>query len=388
MSSEALVCRRGDFSVPTGTHYLNCAFMGPLPRVAEAAGVAAAREKSTPWTIGPQDFFETSDTVRAHFARIVGGRPSDVAIHPSVSYAVATAARNLPVERGSRIVVLAEQFPGNVYAWHRLALERDAELVTVARPDSATPGAAWNAAILEAVSPGTAVVALPHIHWTDGTVFDLITIGARARGVGAALVVDGTQSIGAMPFSVDQVQPDMLVAAGYKWLLGPYSTALTWLGERFAEGEPLEEGWIARQGSEDFQGLVDYTDSYGPGRVRYDVGERSNFALLPVLEAALAYVANLGADRVRSYCEDITTPLIEGARELGFGVEEEAWRARHLFGLRMPAGLDLHGLRDQLSERRVFVSLRGSALRVSPNVYNDEVDVAALIAALEEAVAG
>jgi len=388
MSSEPLVCRRGDFSVPVGTHYLNCAFMGPLPRIAEAAGVAAAREKSTPWTMGPEDFFETSDTVRAHFARIVGGRPGDVAIHPSVSYAVATAARNLPVAPGSRIVVLDEQFPGNVYAWHRLARENQAEVVTVARPDSAAPGAEWNAAILDALTPGTAVVALPHIHWTDGTVFDLVAIGSRAREVGAALVVDGTQSIGAMPFSVDEVQPDLLVAAGYKWLLGPYSTAMTWLGERFADGVPLEEGWIAREGSDDFQGLIDYTDAYGPGRVRYDVGERSNFALLPVLEAALAYVADLGADRVRDYCDELTAPLIERARELGFGLEDESWRARHLFGLRMPDGLDLGALRDQLSERKVFVSLRGSALRVSPNVYNDPADVAALAAALEDAVAG
>jgi len=201
-------------------------------------------------------------------------------------------------------------------------------------------------------------------------------------------VVDGTQSIGAMPFSVEEVRPDLVVAAGYKWLLGPYSTALTWLGERFADGVPLEEGWIAREGSDDFQGLVDYTDAYGAGRVRYDVGERSNFALLPVLESALAYVADLGADRIRDYCERITVPLIERARELGFGVERETWRARHLFGLRMPEGLDLRALRDQLSERRVYVSLRGSALRVSPNVYNDESDVAALVAALEDVALG
>lgn len=385
MSSEPLRCRRADFSVPADVHYLNCAYMGPLPRIAEAAGVAAAREKSTPWKLGPDDFFETSDTVRAHFARILGGAAEDVALHPSVSYAVATAAKNLDAAAGSRIVLLAEQFPGNVYAWHRLAAERGAEVITVGRPDSATPGAAWNEAVLEAVTADTAIVALPHIHWTDGTIFDLVAIGRRARQVGAALVVDGTQSIGAMPLPLEEVRPDLVVAAGYKWLLGPYSTALTWLGERFADGAPLEEGWIARAGSENFQGLVDYTEAYGPGRVRYDVGERSNFALLPVLEASLAYVAELGAARVRDYCEGITLPLISRARELGFGVEDDGWRARHLFGLRMPEGMDLRALRDGLSERSIHLSLRGSALRVSPHVYNDEGDVAALTAALEDA---
>jgi len=361
--------------------------MGPLPRAAEAAAVSAAREKSTPWTLGPTDFFETSDAVRALFARILGGRREHVAIHPSVSYAVATAARNVSVEPGERIVLLDEQFPGNVYAWRRLAQERNAELVTVARPDSATPGEAWNAAILEAIDTSAAVVALPQIHWTDGTVFDLVSIGARAREAGAALVVDGTQSIGAMPLPLDEIRPDLVVAAGYKWLLGPYATALTWLGDRFADGVPLEEGWIAREGSDDFQGLVDYTDAYGPGRVRYDVGERSNFALLPVLEAALTYVAELGADRVTEYCEALALPLVARARELGFGVERDAWRARHLFGLRMPSGLDLRSLRDRLVAGNVHVSLRGSALRVSPHVYNDERDVGALITILDEVVA-
>jgi selenocysteine lyase/cysteine desulfurase len=386
--SRITVCRRDDFSVPSDVHYLNCAYMGPLPRVAERAGTAAIREKSTPWTVGPADFFETSEVVRGRFARLVGGRPADVALHPSVSYAVATAARNLPAPAGSAIVLLDEQFPGNVYAWHRLARENDARVTTVGRPQSRTPGAAWNEAILDAIGPDTSVVAMPHIHWTDGTVFDLVEIGRRAREVGAALVVDGTQSIGAMPFSVEEVRPDLVVAAGYKWLLGPYSTALTWLGERFADGVPLEEGWIAREGSDDFQGLVDYTDAYGPGRVRFDVGERSNFALLPVLEASLAYVSDLGPAAIRDWCDTLTAPLLERARALGFGAEDDAFRARHLFGLRMPEGLDLHQLRELLTARRIHVSLRGSALRVSPNVYNDTNDIAALTAALEAAVAG
>jgi len=52
----------------------------------------------------------------------------------------------------------------------------------------------------------------------------------------------------------------------------------------------------------------------------------------------------------------------------------------------MPPGLDLKSLRDTLIARRIHVSLRGSALRVSPNVYNDAGDVAALVTALEEAV--
>ena len=118
-------------------------------------------------------------------------------------------------------------------------------------------------------------------------VFELAEIGARCREVGAALVVDGTQSVGAMPFDWDAIQPDALVCAGYKWLLGGYGMGVMVLGDRFADGQPLEENWIGRAGSDNFSGLTSYEDAYAPGAVRFDVGERSNPILVPMLAAGI-----------------------------------------------------------------------------------------------------
>lgn len=386
MHHDTLDCQRSRFSIPDEVHYLNCAFMGPMPRAAEAAGIEALQSKRAPVHMGPHDFFDGSDRVRERFARLIGAQdPKRIAIHPSVSYGVATAARNLPLASGARVVLVEEQFPGNVYAWRRAANEAGARVVTVARPEGSQVGAEWNARVLEAITPETEIVALPTVHWTDGTRYDLRAIGERAREVGAALVVDATQSAGAVPFDVADVQPDVFVAAGYKWLLGPYSVALTYMSPRFDTGIPLEETWIGRRDSEDFQGLVNYTDDYQPGAIRYDVGERSNFALLPVMQAALDLILEWRPDRVSAYTRDLTTPLLSEARRLGFGVEDDEWRSPHLFGLRMPEGLDLGELRGALQEAGVHVSLRGSALRVSPNVYNTPEDVEALLQVLRSA---
>jgi selenocysteine lyase/cysteine desulfurase len=380
-----LSCQKDRFSLPPDIHYLNCAYMGPLPKEAEEAGVAALRIKRDPTGLEPRHFFQESDRVRDKFARVIGAPdPQRVAIHPSVSYGVATAAKNLPLAPGGRIVVVEEQFPGNVYSWRRLAAESDGEVHTVPRPTGKEVGRAWNERVLEAITPATGIVALPTVHWTDGTRFDLVALGARAREVGAALVVDATQSAGAVPFDVQAVQPDLFVAAAYKWLLGPYSMAFTWMGERFDDGVPLEEGWIARKGSEDFQGLVNYTDEYQPGAIRYDVGERSNFALAPVASAALDLILEWTPEGISEYVRYLSAPLLEAAAAMGFGVEGDEYRSPHLFGLRMPPGLDLAQVRGALEERRIFASLRGTSLRIAPNVYNDEGDVAALIAALRE----
>lgn len=374
-----LDCRRSDFALPPDVHYLNCAYMGPLPVRAQDAGHAGIRAKAAPTSIEPADFFRDSDTARALFARIVGGSADRVAIVPSVSYGMATVARNVTCSAGNTIVMAAEQFPSNVYAWRRLAADRGAEVLAVAARSESTRGESWSEALLDAIDERCAVVALPHVHWTDGTRFDLERIGERAREVGAALVIDGSQSIGALPFDLDAIRPDAVICAGYKWLLGPYGVGFAWFGERFDDGVPLEETWIGREQSEDFQHLVDYRDTYQPGAARFDVGERSNFILLPIAIESMRLVLEWGAERIQQYCDALMAPVIGEATALGFRIESRGWRGAHLFGLRTPAGLDLGVLNAALREHGVHASLRGTALRVSPHVYNNEDDAAALL---------
>ena len=383
----ALTCQRGAFQLPRDAHYFNCAYMGPLPRVSERAGVEALTRKRLPTSIVAPDDFWDADKLRALFSQLVNvGDPNRIAVQPGVSYAVATAARNLQVEASQNIVLTHEQFPGNVYSWHRLATESGAELRVVKPPEAAGRGAAWNERLLEAIDASTAVVAVPQVHWTDGTLFDLVEVGRRCREVGAALVVDATQSVGAMPFDVEAVQPDVLTCATYKWLLGPYSLSLAYFGPRFDDGVPLEETWIARNNSEDFQNLVDYQVAYQEGAVRYDVSERANFFLLPIAAASLELLLEWKPERIQEYCAELTREMLVEAGELGYSVEREHWRSSHLFGLRMPEGVDLASLKQTLAERNVSASLRGSALRLAPNVYNDLDDVDALMGVLREAV--
>jgi selenocysteine lyase/cysteine desulfurase len=383
----ALVCQRERFSIPAGHHYLNCAYMAPFAREVEEAGERAIRRRRGPFEITAPDFFRDADAARERFARIIGSAQARrVAIIPAVSYGIALVARNTQAERGQNVVLAAEQFPSNVYAWRRLARERGLHLRTVAAPGSAARAAEWNDSLLDAIDRDTAVVALPHVHWTDGTRFDLVRIGARARELGAALVVDATQSVGALPFDQARIQADAIVCAAYKWLLGPYGIGLAWLGPRFDDAEPLEDTWIGREGSEDFRGLVLYNDAFQPGAARFDVGERGNFLLLPMLVAALDLVLEWTPARIQAWCASLAAPAIDAAADLGFQVQDAGARGAHLFGLRAPEGLDLEVLQARLRERNVHVALRGSAMRVSPHVYNDARDIEAMVGALRASV--
>jgi selenocysteine lyase/cysteine desulfurase len=378
-----LTCRKPEFHLPEGLHYLNCAYLGPLSHAVEEAGVAGLRTRRDPTSFQPPDFFTLADEVRELFARLVNAPdPTRIAILPAVSYGIAIAARNLEVGAGQRIVVAHEQFPSNVLSWRRVATERGAELHTITPPADVPAGEGWNQRILEAIGPDTAVVALGIVHWTDGTRFDLEAIGARAREVGAALVLDGTQAVGAVPFDVQAIRPDLLVCATYKWLLGPYGMALAYLGPRFDDGVPLEENWINREGSEDFSQLVNYRDDYRPHAQRYDVGERSDPIRLPMVAAALRQILGWEVCRIAEYCSTLIGPAIAELQERGYRVEEERWRSPHLIGVRLPGGRDPREVSRSLERRRVAVSIRGSAVRISPNVYNDASDLAALVEAM------
>jgi selenocysteine lyase/cysteine desulfurase len=371
------------FTLPDDVTYLNCAYTAPLLKSAAAAGERALRQKANPWELTAAHFFQTLAANRRLFGRLVQAPPEQVALIPAVSYGVALAARNLPVAAGQTIVMLAEQFPSHVYAWQRLARTRQAAVVTVDRPVDGD----WTPAVLAAIDAHTAIAALPHCHWTDGTVLDLAAIGARCREVGAALVVDGTQSLGAMPFAVPEVQPDFLIATSHKWLLGPYSYGFCYVAPRWSQGAPLEENWLNREGSEDFARLVDYRDGYQPGAARFDVGEASNFILAPVAEAALTQILEWGVAEIAASLRTRTDQIAARARAVGFATAAARNRAPHLLGLQVPGDLP-RDLPARLAAERVFVSVRGRAIRVAPHLYNTEEDVARLFAALAKHLDG
>jgi selenocysteine lyase/cysteine desulfurase len=371
---------RGLFEIPENVTYLNCAYMSPQLRSVREVGERAVARKSRPWKLTVSDFFEDSEKSRALFARLVGGDSDGVALIPSVSYGIAVAAANVTVQERQRILILEDQFPSNVYSWRELAKHSGAKLVTVSRP----PDNDWTSAVLDDLDEDSAVVAVPNCHWTDGSLLDLARIGERAKEAGAALVVDAIQSLGAHPLDVREVRPDFLVASAYKWLLGPYGIGFLYADEGWREGTPIEHNWINRRGSDDFSRLVGYQDAFQPGARRYDVGERSNFALLPMANEALRQILHWGVENVSATIGVLTALVEREAKDRGVEAIPAKMRARHMIGLKHGSGSP-EDLAAQLAAQNVFVSVRGETVRVSPHLYNTEEDINRLFAALSTA---
>lgn len=382
-----LTCKHSKFTLSPKITYLNCAYMSPLLKGVEKAGVRGVRRKRNPADVTPADFFTESEILRQSYAKLINVTdPKRIVVIPSVSYGMSTVAMNVKLSKGKNIVVAADQFPSNYYAWQRACAENHAEIKIVSPPDTLeNRGRIWNERVLEAIDSNTAAVAIANTHWADGTKFDLIKIRRRTRDVGGLLIIDGTQSVGALPFDVQEIQPDALICAGYKWLLGPYSMGLAYYGEYFNDGKPLEENWINRLNSEDFSGLVNYQPAYQPGALRYEVGEHSNFILVPMMIKALDQLNKWKPENIQEYCGAISAKAIHHLREKGFWVEDEAFRGNHLFGVRLPKGIDMEKIKSELTRKKILVSIRGNAIRVAPNVYNKESEVLKLASVLGRA---
>ncbi len=381
-----LKCKQSKFSLPPNVSYLNGSYMAPMLKSVEKVGIKGLRLKKNPADIPPEAFFTESEILRQEFATLINAaEPSSIAIIPSVSYGMAIVAKNVQIKSGEHIVVASEQFPSNYYVWAKLAEENHAEVKAIAPPDTLVErGKIWNERILEAINNQTKIVALGNVHWADGTRFDLNAIRRRTKEVGALLIIDGTQSVGALPFDVQEINPDALICAGYKWLLGPYGIGVAYFGEAFANGKPLEENWINRLNSEDFSGLVKYEPQYQPGALRYDVGEHSNFINVPMLIRSIRQLNKWKVSNIQEYCYHLTKQPIATLREKGFWIEDESWRGSHLFGIRLPKTIDTEKVKTALLKNRIYVSYRGSAIRVSPNVYNDQADLNKLVKVLKK----
>ena len=362
------------FDIPRDVAYLNNGSFTPLPHSVRAAGQAGVAAKSTPWTYDRHEETERAHAVRAAAAAFVGARAEDMAIVNAAAYGIATAAANLPVERGTRILMIEGEFPSLALAWARLAEERGAVLDIVPRPHDGD----WTAALLARIEapglPPVGIAALTPIGWTDGTLIDIERLAPALRAQGAAIVVDATQGAGVLPLDVGRMHADYLVFPTYKWLLGPYTLAFLYVAPHRQDGRPLEQYGAVRVGADGpFNGVL---GAMIPGAEKFDMGQRFNPVALPMALAGMELLHAWGRAPLAERMRATTDALADCAEQAGLRPVPRHLRAPHLLGLRLPPCLDADAAVDPLAAQGVYVAARGGLLRLGAHVFNDEPDIA------------
>ena len=376
--------QRHEFNIPDDVHYLNCAYMGPWRKIAGDVIQEQTLRRQRPYTLKANDFFEPVEELKKSFAKLVDC-DDHLRIAPlgSVSYGMAQVAKNVKLHRGQKIIMTDGDFPSNVYTLRALAEESGASLIVIERPSDVRE---WNDAILDAIDDDTGLVLTSYLHWADGFVFDIRAMLEKTHRHGGMMVIDGSQTIGAVPFSIKELPVDALITATYKWLFGPYGFSLGYFGPAFDHGLPIENSWMNRVDSEQFHGLTNYKDTYRPGAWRYSVGEQANLLAINLAKSSIDYILSLGTGNIQDYCKSITSSSLEGLEKARFTAYDTMHTKHHLFGIHCPEGMDQLKLLDRLEKEKVFVSVRGEFVRVSPNVYNSEDEMELLASILVDSI--
>jgi selenocysteine lyase/cysteine desulfurase len=376
-----LASQRDLFEMPRNICYLNSASYSPLPLRTQEAGRAAVGRKGTPWTLEAGFANQQHERARAAAARLINADPADMALIPSVSYGVATAAKLVTVARGARVIVLENDHSSPVLEWQTRADAQGFTIETIRQPEDGDWTSAALAAIERPAAPPIGLASISSVHWSDGGLIDLERIAAALRRQGAGLLVDATHSAGVLTMDVRSLDPDFVIFPTYKWLLGPYGRAFIYVARRHQGGIPLEQTSAGRR-DVNAENEVYFSDiGYVPDARRFDMGERDHFISMEMAAIGMEMMAEWGAAAVVQRLAMLTARIAEGVRDIGVSVPDARLRAPHILSLGFRDGMPA-GLVGRLATEGVYVAARLRRMRISPHVFNDEADADRFVAAL------
>jgi selenocysteine lyase/cysteine desulfurase len=359
--------------------YLNHASVGPLPQRTVRALDEANRLFAIPqlWEAG--DRGGPLCDVREAVARLSGGAAERVAIVASAAHGISICANGIDWRDGDEVVIPHSEYPSLAIPF--LALADRGVRVHWARKN-ATGRTDLNA-IEAAITPRTRAVALSHVEFADGYHNDLRALGSLCRDHGLLLIVDATQSLGAVPLDVDGWGVHAAVAHGYKWLHAGFG-----IGVAAFSAEGMERIRPTHGGSASVceNPYVDEPRvTWHPTAQRFEPGGQP-FTLISGLRGSLSLIDEVGFERILPHTLTLIDQLVAGVTEKGYAVSSSLEPDRRSQIVAVTAGNPDADLRAHvaLSEAGVVTALRSRGIRVAPTFYNDANDIDRLIEALPE----
>jgi kynureninase len=366
-----LTAWRDEFPILSRSVYMISNSLGAMPRaaarsLAEYADLWATRGVRA-WE---ERWWELAGEVGSRTGALIGAEPGTVSMHENVTTAEAVALSCVrPSGPRRKILCTAMDFPSMVYLY-RAQQEAGFDLEIVpALDDGSVPGERLAAAI----DDRTAVVAFSHVLFRSSYIVDPQPVIARARQVGAVVILDGYQSAGIIPVDVASLGVDFFVGGCLKWLCGGPGNAFLYTAPHVRERlQPRFTGWVAHRRPFAFD--IDDGDLRPDG-----MGMMNGTPAIPAYYAALPgldIIREVGLDRIRAASIAMTGRLLEHVDHLGFRTvaARDPERLAGTVAVDVPDAL---AVSRALKARDFVIDYRpGVGIRVSPHFYNtlDEID--------------
>jgi len=365
------------FAIEDAT-YLNTAAHAALPRVALRGVETSIEANKFPHHVDDAVFFEAPVRIRASLAKMIGAKPEEIALTTGASSGLQAVAHLLTWQPGDEVLTAKGEFPLQYATWKPMEERAGVKLRIIA------PRERFMTAddLIAAITPRTRVVSVSHVRFDDGSLLDVARVAAACHAQGALLVLDASQSCGAVPMDVHELGADFLVAAGYKWLLSPYGTGLFWArSEHLQTARPGPYYWAA-QGTDSFFELNLVDPEPSRSAKRWDTAEAATYFNfnLAAMNASVEFVLRVGPEQVREHNRRLIELLFET-------LPDDCVPASPLESARRgPSGCftartaeKTAELYQKLQREKIIVSMREGKIRVSPHLFNSERDIDRLV---------
>lgn len=360
------------FALEAETIYLNHAAVAPWPQVTVEAVTQFARENGSIGATHYPRWMKTEAELRQRLATLINApSPDDIALLKSTSEGLSITAQGIDWAEGENVVSIRQEFPSNRIVWESLSC-RGVEVRLLDLGQSTDP----ESDLIALCDANTRLLAVSSVQYAAGRRMDLKRLGDFCHRENKIFVVDAIQSLGALPFDVEEIHADVVVADGHKWMLGPEGLALFYSTQAMRERLKLYQfGWHMVEHAGDFD-RYDWTPAKSARR--FECGS-ANMLGIHGLNASLGLLLEIGLEAVHQRIEENCSLIVANIKERGFRLltPENPQQRAGIVTFHVE-GEENGALQLQLMEAKVICANRGGGIRFSPHFYNtaEEIDTA------------
>jgi selenocysteine lyase/cysteine desulfurase len=364
--------------------YLNFAAHAAIPRVALNAVQASVAAKMRPHIVDDLSFFSVAASLRETLATLIGASPDEIALTSGAGAGLAAIAYALKWSAGDEVIIARGEFPVQYTTWKPMEA-REGIKVQIVVPQGQFIQADD---LIAAMTPRTRVISVSHVRFDDGSMLDVPSLAAVCKRNGTLLVLDVSQSCGAIPMDARSLGADFIVCAGYKYLLSPWGTGFLWTKTQNLDSlRPGPFNWLS-QGVHSFARLNYVDPEPAPTLSRWDSAEAAsiyNFNLA-VMEASAKFVLDASPALIRDHNQALIDYFFARLPE-GYRLASPRQASqRGVFGcIEVGSRGETEFLYQTLRDERFVVALREGKIRVAPHLLNSTEDIDRLLFVMEKA---
>ena len=323
---------------------------------------------------------EVFKEVHKSAASFINAKPYEIAAGSSATELLCSFAWSYSPQKGENIVSTSSSFPSTVYPWSRVAKSTGAQI----RLAKSKNGYSSINAISSLIDQNTSVVCISHTEFSNGHTYDLYVLAELAHKKDAILVVDATQSAGAIPIDVEKDKIDVLVTGAYKWLCAPFGSAFMYIRHNLAK--KLNPGLVGFRSHKNMWDLDATRLRYNDDVSKYEFSTLA-FGCILGLSESLKYLNTIGIDKIYKYNLFLTDHLIEGLNQLDAKIisTDKCVNRSPIITAKFK-NKDSESIINDLRCANIFISQRKEWVRFSPHFYNTLEDIDLVISEIRKSL--